>query len=357
MRYEEIASPQGLKELAMDTVLHAIDGNPIPDNHQAGFFTGHEGVRLRYAIFKSEISPAKGTVVIVHGRSESIEKYFETIRDLTAAGLWVATFDLRGQGLSERLLKPKRQTVEGLHKHWGHVRRFADYERDLELFLEQVVLPDCRLPVSMIAHSTGGLIALSAAPRLSGRISRLVLSAPFVGLHGEALSAARIFALAKLASLIGLGNRPLSTSSKPHLFATNVLTSDEARFNRNMAILTEVPDLSISAPSARWLHECAQAIRRVNDPAHLTQITIPTLLIAPMLDGVVPFAAQEHLARHFRAAQLLSIAGARHEVLQEQDRYREQALAAIHAFIPGSDASEQWGTSGLEPESGLAETV
>ncbi|BCH58376.1 lysophospholipase [Agrobacterium vitis] len=322
----------------MDSVLHAVDGNPIPDNHHAGFFTSYDGLRLRYAIFKSDISPAKGTVVLVHGRSESIEKYFETIRDLTAAGLWVATFDLRGQGLSDWTLLQKSSKPRGdKEKRWGHVQRFSDYEQDLEQFLEQVVLPDCRLPFSMIAHSTGGLIALAAAPRLSGRISRLVLSAPFVGLHGEALSAAKVFALARLASTLGLGNRPLSSASKPHTFATNVLTSDAARFDRNMAIFAAVPELSISAPSARWLHECAKAIRRVNDPAHLTGITIPTLLLAPMLDGVVPFSAQEHLARHFRAAQLLSIPGARHEVLQEQDRYREQALAAIHAFIPGSD--------------------
>lgn len=163
----------------MDSVLHAVDGNPIPDNHHAGFFTSYDGLRLRYAIFKSDISPAKGTVVLVHGRSESIEKYFETIRDLTAAGLWVATFDLRGQGLSDWTLLQKSSKPRGdKEKRWGHVQRFSDYERDLEQFLEQVVLPDCRLPFSMIAHSTGGLIALAAAPRLSGRISRLVLSAP-----------------------------------------------------------------------------------------------------------------------------------------------------------------------------------
>ncbi|MBB4952508.1 lysophospholipase [Agrobacterium vitis] len=325
----------------MDTVLHDLPGNPLPDNHISGYFAAHDGLRLRYAIFKSEITPAKGTVVLVHGRTESIEKYFETIRDLTKAGLWVATFDLRGQGLSDRVLKGKNH---------GHVRRFSDYERDLEQFLEKVVLPDARVPLYMIAHSTGGLIALSAAPRLSGRISRLVLSAPFVGLHGEAMSAKKIFAIARLLSWVGLGNIATPSSGKPPSFATNVLTADRLRFERNIAINAAVPELALGPPTARWLHECGKAIERVNDPAHLTQITIPTLLLAPMLDGVVPFSAQEHLARHFRAGQLLSVPGARHELLQEEDRYRQQALAAIHAFIPGSDATEQWTANGLEPD-------
>lgn len=325
----------------METVLHDLPGNPLPDNHISGYFDSFDGLKLRYAIFKSEVRPAKGTIVLVHGRSECIEKYFETIRDLTKAGLWVATFDLRGQGLSDRPLKDRMR---------GHVRRFSDYERDLELFLEKIVLPDARLPLFMIAHSTGGLIALSAAPKLSGRISRLVLSAPFVGLHGEAMSARKIFALARALSWAGLGNKAMPSSSKPPSFATNVLTSDKIRFERNVGLSAHLSALALGSPTARWLYECSKAIKRVNDPAHLTQITIPTLLLAPMLDGVVPFSAQEHLARHFRAGQLLSVPGARHELFQEEDRYREQALAAIHAFIPGSDATEQWTAEGLEPD-------
>ena len=47
-----------------------------------------------------------------------------------------------------------------------------------------------------------------------------------------------------------------------------------------------------------------------------------------------------YLARIFRAARLIEIDGARHELFQEADRYRAQAMAAIDAFIPGSDAEE-----------------
>ncbi|MDQ0458192.1 alpha/beta fold hydrolase [Rhizobium paknamense] len=325
----------------MDKILHDIPGNPLPDPHRAGYFESHDGARLRYAVFKGTTYPSKGTVVLVHGRSECIEKYAETIRDLTRKGLWVATYDLRGQGLSDRPLKDPLR---------GHVRRFTDYERDLESFLEKVALPDARLPLFLMAHSTGGLIALATAPKLGNRIQRMVLSAPFVGLHGEIMAASKIFALARFACLLGVGNMALSKGGKPPAFDNNPLTTDADRFMRNVNIVTGVPALALGPPSARWLHECDKAIRRVNSPDHLTRITIPTLLLAPMQDGVVPFVAQEQLARHFRACQLLPIPGARHEVLQEQDRYREQALAAIHAFIPGSDAAESLGGEEDETE-------
>src|SRR5689334_23848381 len=89
----------------MDQVLYSTPDNPAPENRTEGFFETHDGHRLRYAVFRSQTPAAHGTVVLLHGRSECIEKYFETIRDLTSKGLWVATYDLRGQGGSPRLIK------------------------------------------------------------------------------------------------------------------------------------------------------------------------------------------------------------------------------------------------------------
>ena len=79
-----------------DPILFATPDNPVPDNHVAGYFEGRDGRKLRYAIFKSGAPVAKGTVVLLHGRNEFIEKYFETIRHFTDLGFWVATFDWRG---------------------------------------------------------------------------------------------------------------------------------------------------------------------------------------------------------------------------------------------------------------------
>lgn len=313
----------------MEQVLFSTPDNPIPENRTEGFFETHDGHRLRYAVFRSSAPVAKGTVVLLQGRNEYIEKYFETIRDLTAKGLWVATFDLRGQGGSTRLLKKPQ---------YGHVRRFVDYEHDLDTFLEKIVLPDTRLPFFILAHSTGALIALSAAPYLSTRVERMVLTAPFIGLSGQSASEGTIRTLAATACSLGLGSFPLKRRFEEPQFRDNPLTSDEKRFSRNVAVATAHPELVLGPPSARWLHESFTTIDRVTSPSHLFSITIPTVVIAPTRDDIVPYIAQERMSRYFRAAQFVPINGARHEVLQERDVYRKAALAAFHAFIPGSDA-------------------
>ncbi|WP_276120241.1 alpha/beta fold hydrolase [Pararhizobium qamdonense] len=313
----------------MTSMLHSTPDNPVPGNHTVGFFEGVGNRKLRYAIFKSDAPVAKGTVVLLQGRNESIEKYAETIGELTARGLWVATFDWRGQAGSERLLKNRRR---------GHVRRFADYESDLSTFLEKIVLPDTRLPFFMLAHSMGALVALAQAPLLASRIDRLAIAAPFMALGGQKVGHGMISLLASAFTLFGLGSLPLMRDKGSRPFPENLLTSDARRFARNKALTDAHPELALGPPTARWLHETFKAIKRVSAREHLTQIRVPTIVLAPTQDRLVPHLAVETLARNFRAGHMIPIDGARHELLQEADHYRAQAIAAIEAFIPSSTA-------------------
>jgi len=238
-------------------------------------------------------------------------------------------FDWRGQGGSERLLKDPRK---------GHVQNFADYEKDLEIFLQHIVLPDTRLPFFLVAHSLGSLVALSLAPRLANRIERMVLVAPFLGLAHKSLASRFAFPIARLISFFGFGASQVVKDQGGKPFSENNVTSDPDRYQRNQTLITAFPHLGLGAPTAQWFWQALAAARRVMKPEHLAQITVPTLVLAPTQDQIVPFAAFEHLARYFRAGKLIPISGAGHELLQERDVYRNQALAAIDAFIPGSDA-------------------
>lgn len=328
----------------MDPILFPTPDNPLPnpsgDRHIAGHFTTRDGKRLRYAIFKADISVARGTIVLLHGRNESIEKYFETIADLNRLGLWVATFDWRGQAGSER--DHKDATA-------GYVRRFADYQHDLEDFLEFVVLPDTRLPFFILAHSTGALVALAAAPALANRIDRMVLSAPFVALGGQALSQHSVRLVAKLMCWTGFGRRTLTRNrTRPdQAFAGNPLTHDRDRFRRNENICRAAPFLVASRPTACWLNQALSAMEMVRRPEHLASIHIPTLILAAGADSIVPLREIEEMGSYFRAGKVVPIDRARHELFQEADLYREQALAAVAAFLPGSqDRAQQDAVSG-----------
>ena len=297
----------------MSDVLFESPGNPIPSNHFAGFFESFDGMKLRYAVFRSGSQVPRGTVVLLPGRNEPIEKYFETVRDLNAMGLWVATFDWRGQAGSPRLIKGRQG------RRRGHARRMRDFERDLDIFLEQIVLPDAKLPFFILAHSMGALIALKAGPRLANRIERMALVAPFVGATGLGIPNWLLKVLANLATLFGFGWVQFSRDTllkRP--FEGNPLTSDPGRFARNQAILQTSPKLGIGPPTARWIATMISAIEEVTTMDHLRKIEVPCLVIAPANDQIVPYAELEALSRKFRAGKL--------------------ALAAVAAFIPGSDA-------------------
>ena len=64
--------------------------------------------------------------------------------------------------------------------------------------------------------------------------------------------------------------------------------------------------------------------------------TVPLLLVAAGQDQIVSTPAIGAFAVRLRAGAHLVIPGARHELLMEQDRYREQFWAAFDAFVPGT---------------------
>lgn len=311
----------------MTEILYTSPENPLPESHQSGFFESHDGLKLRYALFKSQTGETKGTVVLLQGRNEAIERYAETIDDLTKAGLWVATFDWRGQGGSPRLLPDQRA---------GHVGRFKHYEKDLDAFLDKIVLPDAKMPFFIVAHSMGGLITLSSAPHLASRIERIVLSAPFVGLASRKPSPKIIRLVARIMCLLGLGTKMSTRDRSYNSFADNMLTSDPVRFARTQALLDAHPDLSLGPPTWRWIHECMTAIQRVTSSDHLAKIGIPTIILGATRDQVASYPAAETMSRYFRAGRLIPIDGAEHGLFQESDKYRAQVMAALFAFIPGS---------------------
>jgi lysophospholipase len=314
----------------MSDLLFATPGNPVPPDPIAGLMAAPDRRRIRYACFPAQGRPLKGTVIILQGRNECIEKYFETIRDLSARGLGTAILDWRGQGGSDRLLKDSRK---------GYVRSFDQYVSDLDQFFEEVVLPDCRPPFFVLGHSTGSLVALLASPHLVNRVQRMVLSAPLLALAGTGVSMATLGRISGAMRFFGLGGMTLSGRKEPKdkdRFAANVLTSDRARYERNRRIYEEHPELGIGAPTAAWINAACRASAKARDPDFVAQIRIPTLLIAAGADTVVSTPAIEAFAAGMRLGSILTLDGARHELLQEADKYREPFLAAFNAFIPGS---------------------
>ncbi|WP_417309400.1 alpha/beta fold hydrolase [Devosia sp.] len=308
--------------------LAVVESNPVPEGAQVGWFETADRMKLRYARFPKGEGAPKGTVCLLHGRTEFIEKYFETIADLQARGFAVATFDFRGQGGSQRV---------GAERRLGHVIAFDDYWEDLRAFHSSVLLPDCPAPYYLVGHSMGGLVALLAGARDRMMFERMLVSAPMVGLDKQPFGPVGMARLTGVASMLGLGRLPVARQEdKPPSeanFAGNPLTSDLTRFMRQVDVLNARPELMVGAPTVRWAHAAFSGMAEAQRDSFPNAVKIPVLMLAAARDEIVSTGAIEQLGLRMRSGRHAVIPGARHELFMENDAIRGQVLAAFDAFI------------------------
>ena len=309
--------------------LVSIPANPVPEDVVSGALKTSDGATIRYARW---LPPPgrKGTVCLFQGRAEFIEKYFETVRELRARGFAVATIDWRGQGGSERALSDPNK---------GHVGDFSEYERDVEALMNDVVLPDCPPPIFALAHSTGATVLMRIARQGTRWFDRIVLTAPLIRLTGSRGSMAAKVAVRAM-RWMGMGSAYVPGGSAVNIatgpYVNNSATTDPVRYARTRAVLEAAPELGVGSPTVSWLNAAYRAMGEIADPSYPAKIRQPLMMIAAGRDEVVSTAAIEDVAIRLRAGSHLIIAGARHEIMMEQDRYRAQFWAAFDAFVPGT---------------------
>ena len=309
--------------------LVSTPGNPGPDDAVTGKIGTPDGVELRFARWDAPAN-GRGTVCVFPGRGEFIEKYFETVRDLRRRGFAVAVMDWRGQGHSSRQLPDPRK---------GHVESFSEFEIDVETFMQQVVLPDCPPPHFALAHSMGGAVLLRAAHSGKRWFERMVLAAPLIDLP-YARTSLPFRVLIRTLRRAGFGRSYVPGSNVDLMrasgFAGNPLTSDPERYARNASIVEQDPALGIGSPTVAWLDAALATIVAFRAADYPSRIDRPVLMLAAGGDTVVSAAAIREFAARLPAGSHRAIAGARHEILQEQDGYRAQFWAAFDAFVPGA---------------------
>src|SRR4029079_283301 len=199
----------------------------------------------------------KGTVCLFPGRAEFIEKYFETVRELRSRGFAVATFDWRGQGSSDRKLRDPRK---------GHVGDFSEYELDVDVFMKEVVLPDCPPPLFAVGHSMGATVLLRVAHHGARWFDRVVLSAPMVRLAGRRNALMSRITVRTLRAL-GLGSLYVPGGSSAIVasgnYIGNPVTSDPVRHAGTKAVLEPEPALGLGSPTVSWLAAAYRAMDEI----------------------------------------------------------------------------------------------
>ncbi len=306
--------------------------NATPSGACVGAFTAKDGPKIRYALWNTTATQRLGTVCLFGGRTEFIEKYFETITDLRRRGFAVATMDWRGQGGSTRpLANPMK----------GHVESFSQFDDDLRQFMTDVVLADCPSPYYGLAHSMGGHIILRSAQTKVCWFDRIVLSAPMIELAPQSSRVPGLRFISEAATLIGMSDFFVpggkSDGWRRETFEENTVTSDRLRFERTKDILETAPWLALGSPTIGWVAAAQKSIGEINALTFTNGVKVPTLILAAGNDEVVSTPAIEVFASRLKSCTRIVIAGARHEILQERNDLRDQFWAAFDAYIPGAN--------------------
>ena len=124
-----------------------------------GSFEGVEGV----TIFTREWQPTgkpRGVLVISHGLNAHSGLYEWAAQQFTSNGLAVHALDHRGRGRSEG--------------ERFFVKKFADWTGDLATFIDIVKTREPGLPVFLLGHSAGGVIACGYALEHQDEIAGLI---------------------------------------------------------------------------------------------------------------------------------------------------------------------------------------
>ncbi|MEP4032833.1 alpha/beta hydrolase [Roseibium polysiphoniae] len=302
--------------------------NPIPEGCNSGSMRTSDGVALRYAHWPATGGPRRGTVTLLQGRAEFIEKYFEVIKDLRQRGFAVIAFDWRGQGGSERLLRNRCK---------GHIGNMKQFREDLHTILQKVSLAEYPGPHFALAHSTGGAVLLSDALRLRTMLDRVVLSSPLTGMLDNGWKERWSFRVAAAFKWVGLGRLYIPGGNGDLFvdFEENRQTQDRTRFERFNAVLRQAPELGLGSPTIGWLYAVSRAILSLRKREYGPSVSLPCLVVAAGKDRIVSTPATEELVSRMKSAGYLEIAGAEHELLMERDAIRDQFWAAFDAFIPG----------------------
>lgn len=286
-----------------------------------GTVKNNQGLKLKYFYYKNPLNVK--SLVIVPGRTEPAIKYAELIYDLKESGFDIFIMDHQGQGESDRILTDTNK---------GHVVDFKNYVQDFELFMQQVVYAKQTQPLYLIAHSMGGAIStqyMSAHPRV---FTKAVLVAPMFEMNTAPYSETVARYYAKLLVTTGKGNN-YAPNYGPYVpendtFEKNTNTHSEVRFLASKYIFTNMLNLVVGGPTARWVHESLKATQKIDR----LPVETPVLLLQAGLDQTVKPARQEAFCKK-GMCELITYPEAFHEILMEKDSIRDEAINEIKSFL------------------------
>ena len=256
-------------------------------------FTAHDGSNLAVMDWPLPSgAPSRGLVVIVHGLGEHAGRYDHVAERLNSWGFAVRSYDQHGHGESDG--KPGALPSDSFLL--DNLAELLDTSRRRM---------DPRLPLVLMGHSLGGLVAARLVSLNLRQVDGLVLSSPALDAGMNAFQKLLVSVLPRLAPDLRVGNGLNAQYLSHDAGVVQAYRDDPMVHDR------------ISARLARFIADAGPAVL-----ANAPQWRVPTLLL---------FAGADHLvnpegSRAFAAAAPPGVVSAHcfeglyHEIFNEVDR-------------------------------------
>lgn len=291
------------------------------------FPCSHEGM-MRYASSKAG-KTAKGTVLLLPGWGEWIEKYSDVIKEWNERKFHVFILEWRGQGLSSRFLMDRKKT-------W--LPSFDILVDDLDRIFKAELLETKKIILS--GHSMGAHLGLRwylERGRVHNSMKGVILASMLHAFKTAPFPLWLASMAVKSAAWLGFDQAYMFGQSDFNQaqddFAANVLTSDEPRFRSMIAMLDEQPQLKVGGLTFGWLAAMLDSMERLEADLSRGAPRIPYYVFGSSNDPLVETSGFIHVASMLPNCMIRTFDGAKHELSHERDDIRNAVWAATDEFI------------------------
>ena len=308
-----------------DNYLQEMQNTVVPyitERRNDAQLPSFDGKLLHVATFAAD-SP-RAEAVVVHGYTESIEKYHEVIYYLLTSGINVTIYEQRGHGKSYREVDDKTLT---------HIDSFDEYVNDLEAVVKSVKARG-ELPTYLIAHSMGGAVAALYLEKHPEDFAKAVLLSPMIAPSTNGVPAGITKLIARTAILFGKRKKRLFNMTeypgKEHY--ADSCASSEARFDYYEAIKSSNEDYQNYSATYGWLLESLCVTKKILKKGEVEKINIPVLMVQASQDTTVLLVPQNEFAKRLPKGKVVYTI-CKHETFRAHDEAWSKLVDDIIGFL------------------------